>query len=58
MRTPTDIEKLEIMRNRINIAQNMIIDGYVNINWAIKNILGFDKKSEYRMFKIKRIFNV
>ena len=58
MRTPTDIEKLEIMRNRINIAQNMIIDGYVNINWVIKNILGFDKKSEYRMFKIKIIFNV
>lgn len=58
MRTPTDIEKLEIMRNRINIAQNMIIDGYIDINWAIKNILGFDKKSEYRMFKIKRIFNV
>ena len=35
------------MRNRINIAQNMIIDGYIDINWAIKNILGFDKKSEY-----------
>lgn len=56
MRQPTDKEKAEILKNRIELMRTMMADGHISANWAIKNILGIDKKSEYRKNKIDNIF--
>lgn len=57
MRFPTEKEKAELMKTKIELMRTMMINGQVDVNWAIKNILGFDKKSEYRKQKIDNIFN-
>jgi hypothetical protein len=57
MRFPTEKEKTELMKTKIELMRTMMINGQVDVNWAIKNILGFDKKSEYRKHKIDNIFN-
>lgn len=57
MRKPNEKEKSEMMQHRVEIMRQMLINGHVDVNWAIKNILGFDKKSEYRKLKISRVFN-
>jgi len=49
--------KLKMMKDRVDIMKTLMIHGYVNVNWAVKNILGFSKKSEHRKWKIDRIFN-
>ena len=56
MRGPNDKEKAEIMKARLEMMRDMISDGRVSKEWAIKNILGIDKKSEYRKNKIDNIF--
>lgn len=56
MRGPNDKEKAEIMKIRLEMMRDMISDGRVSKEWAIKNILGIDKKSEYRKHKIDNIF--
>ena len=49
--------RLKMMKERIDIMKALMIHGYVDVNWAIKNILGFSKKSEHRKWKIDRIFS-
>lgn len=57
MRFPTKKEKAELMKTKIELMRTTMINGQVDVNWAIKNILGFDKKAEYRKYKIDNIFN-
>lgn len=45
-------------QHKYELLKELMITGYLDVNWAIKNILGFDTKSEYRKSKINRIFNV
>lgn len=56
-----DKKKRELMMGKIDIMKTLLlsdgsIGGSIDVNWAIKNILGVDKKS-YRIYKIKKIFN-
>lgn len=44
------------MMGKIDIMKTLLLSGSIDVNWAIKNILGTDKKS-YRIYKIKKIFN-
>jgi hypothetical protein len=44
------------MLNRFDIFKEILSSGYVNVDWAINNILNI-KKQEFRKEKIKRIFN-
>ena len=37
-------------------TKELMITGHLDVNWAIKNILGFDTKSEYRKSKINKLF--
>jgi hypothetical protein len=45
-------------QHKYELLKELMITGYLDVNWSIKNILGFDTKSEYRKSKINRIFNV
>lgn len=45
------------MKERVDIMKTLMTHGYVDVNWAVKNILGFSTKSEHRKWKIDRIFN-
>lgn len=44
-------------KQKHELLKELIITGYLDVNWAIKNIFGFDTKSIYRKYKINRIFN-
>ena len=50
----SDKKKRELMMGKIDIMKTLLSDGLIggsiDVNWAIKNILGADK--------IKKIFNV
>lgn len=43
-------------KDKYEILKELMITGYLDVNWAIKNILGFDTKSEYRKYKISKLF--
>lgn len=42
-------------KHKYDLLKELMITGQFDINWAIKNIFGFDSKSEYRKAKIKRL---
>jgi hypothetical protein len=44
------------INQKMDIASLMIGDGRLSVDWVIKNVLGFDKKSDYRKLKISRVF--
>lgn len=41
---------------KYKLLKELMITGHLDVNWAIKNILGFDTKSEYRKYKINKLF--
>jgi hypothetical protein len=43
---------------KYELLKELMITGHLDINWTIKNILGFDTKALYRKAKINRMFNV
>ena len=53
-------EKIESLRSRAEAFKLMTSSIYgtpdINVQWAMKNIMGFDSKNEIRKFKIDRIY--
>jgi hypothetical protein len=43
-------------KEKYELLKELMIKGHLDVNWALKNILGFDTKSEYRKSKINKLF--
>lgn len=51
-----ELLKIEALKSRIDLANIMSSSGFVSTDWVMKNVLGFNTKSEIRKFKIDRIY--
>lgn len=43
-------------KHKYEFLKELMITGHLDVNWIMKNILGFDTKSEYRKYKINKLF--